>query len=79
VQKAGECLPALEHVVHRLRDFVVTRESGAFLAHPVLQFIDQRRTELLTNGETIGSRLAVYIARRTTANASGKAKAGVLP
>jgi hypothetical protein len=62
VQQPGERRPAFEHVIHRLCDIVVARKFGAFLTHPALKLLDQRRAELLTDGETIGCRLAVDVA-----------------
>jgi hypothetical protein len=62
VQEPGERRPAIEHVVHRLYDVVVAREFGALLTHPALKLLDQRRAEPLTDGETIGCRLAVDVA-----------------
>src|SRR6188472_2457275 len=35
VEKAGERRPALEHVVHRLGDFDMTREAWSLAAQPV--------------------------------------------
>jgi hypothetical protein len=54
VQQPGERRPAFEHVIHRLCDIVVARKFGAFLTHPALKLLDQRRAESLTDGETIG-------------------------
>jgi hypothetical protein len=42
VEEAREGIPALQHVIHRLGDIVVTREPGALGAHPVLKLNDQR-------------------------------------
>ena len=41
--EAGEGVDPLEHIVHRLSDFVVTRELGALARHPIDELAHQWR------------------------------------
>ena len=51
VEEAGEAVPALEHVVHRLGDGGVARELARSRAHPALELGDQRSDLGLPDGE----------------------------
>jgi len=59
VEEAGERVPTLEHVVHRLGDIVAARELGALLTHPGFQIGDQRRAQLLADGPAPFGALAI--------------------
>lgn len=58
IEEAGERLPAREHVLERLGHGIMARESGPLLAHPALQFGDQRCDQLLAVGQPFVGRTA---------------------
>jgi hypothetical protein len=53
VENAGEGGPALEHVIHRLGDVGVTRQPGAFGAHPPFERADERPDPFLADREPL--------------------------
>lgn len=59
LEEPGEGRPALEHVIHGLGDLGMTRQPGAFGAHPGLESADQRADMRLAIGEPVGRDVAV--------------------
>ena len=62
VEEAGEAVPALEHVIHRLGHGGVARERGTLGPHPVLELGDHRRAPLAAHREAPLGSLAVDLA-----------------
>src|SRR5947207_978405 len=49
-EQSREDVDTLEHAVHGLGDFVVTRELGSLPPHPIAEIIHQRRDVLAARG-----------------------------
>src|SRR5207302_7848803 len=62
VEEAGERGPALQHVIHGLRDIAMARESGALSAHPAFEVADQRCDIALAPCQTLVRMHAVDVA-----------------
>jgi hypothetical protein len=62
VEEAGERLPPLQHIIHRLRHIGVARQAGSFTSHPLFQRRRQRRHPDLSNGVSLCCRQPVDLA-----------------
>jgi hypothetical protein len=62
VEKARERIPALQHVMHGLRDVGMTREASTFGTHPLLERCDQRHDPDLSYRVSLRCRQPVDLA-----------------
>jgi hypothetical protein len=62
VEKAGECHPALEHVIHRFGDIGMSGEPSAVGTHPAFEFSDQRFGARAPCSETLIDGAAIDLA-----------------